>query len=151
MHERYHPAKHNPWNEIECGDHYARGMASWGVLLGLSGFGYHGPQQHLSLAPRLTPEAFRCAFTAAEGWGTVSQQRKAGVQHNDVEVRWGTLPLSILSLQIPAGSRLRQSSVSLDGQPLQPQVRQLGDRVELTLPQPTTIRAGQKLSVELTV
>ena len=32
------PRKHNPFNEIECGDHYARALASWGVLLGLAGF-----------------------------------------------------------------------------------------------------------------
>ena len=37
VNERYHPSKHNPWNEIECGDHYARALASWGVLIGLSG------------------------------------------------------------------------------------------------------------------
>jgi uncharacterized protein (DUF608 family) len=30
VHDRYQPAKHNPFNEIECGDHYARALASWG-------------------------------------------------------------------------------------------------------------------------
>ena len=66
IHDRYHPAKHNPWNEVECGDHYARAMASWGVLTGLSGFEYDGPAGRIGFAPRLTPEAFRCAWTGAD-------------------------------------------------------------------------------------
>ncbi len=67
VHDRYHPAKHNPWNEIECGDHYARGMASWGVLIGLSGFEYHGPKQHIGFAPRITPDQFRCTSRPPKG------------------------------------------------------------------------------------
>ncbi len=55
VHDRYHPSKHNPFNEIECGDHYARALASWGVLLGLAGFEYHGPQRHLGFLPRTGP------------------------------------------------------------------------------------------------
>ena len=89
VHERYHPAKHNPWNEIECGDHYARAMASHGVFLGLCGFEYHGPKAHLGFAPRLAPKDFRAAFTSAEGWGTLVQKRDGKRQTNRVEVKMG--------------------------------------------------------------
>jgi uncharacterized protein (DUF608 family) len=72
--ERYHPAKRNPYNEVECGDHYARAMASYGVFLAATGFELHGPKGHLGFAPRLAPERFRAAFTAAEGWGSYAQE-----------------------------------------------------------------------------
>ena len=78
IHDRYHPARRNPWNEVECGDHYARSMASYGVFLAACGYEHHGPKRHLAFAPRLSPEDFRAAFTTAEGWGTFSQKDDAG-------------------------------------------------------------------------
>jgi len=74
VHDRYHATRRNPWNEVECGDHYARSLASYGVFLAACGYEHHGPKGHLGFAPRLTPEDCRCAFTTAEGWGTYSQR-----------------------------------------------------------------------------
>ncbi|MGH7973530.1 MAG: GH116 family glycosyl hydrolase, partial [Limisphaerales bacterium] len=53
VHDRYHASRRNPWNEIECGDHYARSMASYGVFLAACGFEDDGPAGHLGFAPRL--------------------------------------------------------------------------------------------------
>ena len=41
--DRYDGARRNPFNEPECGWHYARSMASWASVLALSGFHYSGP------------------------------------------------------------------------------------------------------------
>ena len=40
--DRYDGKKRNPFNEVECGSHYARAMASWGAVLALTGFQYSG-------------------------------------------------------------------------------------------------------------
>ncbi|MCY3833718.1 MAG: GH116 family glycosyl-hydrolase [Chloroflexi bacterium] len=38
--ERYDGRKRNPFDEAECGHHYARAMASWAAILALTGFHY---------------------------------------------------------------------------------------------------------------
>jgi non-lysosomal glucosylceramidase len=40
--ERFDGARRNPFDEAECGHHYARALASWGVVVALTGFGYDG-------------------------------------------------------------------------------------------------------------
>ncbi len=133
IHERYHPLKHNPWNEIECGDHYARAMASWGCLLGISGSVYDGPARKIGCAPRLHPKNFRAFFTAAEGWGTLSQKREAGKQINAIEVKWGKLPVRTLVFELPAEARLKQATVTVNGSAIESVAQQDGQQVVVNL------------------
>jgi uncharacterized protein (DUF608 family) len=64
---RYDGERRNPWNEPECGHHYARAMSSWSALLAASGFHYHGGERAVTIqaAPRT-----RCFWSTATGWGT---------------------------------------------------------------------------------
>jgi hypothetical protein len=49
---RYDGEKRNPFDEVECGHHYARALSSWGVLLALSGVTYSAPDRRLGFAPQ---------------------------------------------------------------------------------------------------
>ncbi|RME89479.1 MAG: hypothetical protein D6766_14680 [Verrucomicrobia bacterium] len=147
IHDRYHPRRYNPWNEIECGDHYARALASWGVLLALAGFEYHGPRGHLGWAPRITPERFRAPFTAAEGWGTIEQLRENGRQTNRLELRHGRLRLRSLAFATAGSAAAARARVVVGGREIPVQRRARGRRLELHLAEPLTLEAGQTLEV----
>jgi non-lysosomal glucosylceramidase len=68
---RHDGIRRNPWDEFECGHHYARALSSWALLLALSGYHYSAPAGHLRFAPRLAADSFRALFTAGTAWGTV--------------------------------------------------------------------------------
>jgi uncharacterized protein (DUF608 family) len=143
VHDRHHAAKRNPYNEIECSDHYARAMMSHGVYLAMCGYEYHGPRGHLGFAPKVTPEDFRAAFTAAEGWGLYRQKRGRGRQTCDIEVRYGKVRLTTLSFEVDGPIR----TVTVRGERVPHQVT--GSRVLVTLPAAVTVRAGSTLSITL--
>jgi hypothetical protein len=63
--------KRNPWDEFECGHHYARALSSWALLLALQGYQYSAPEARLRFAPKVAPDTFRSFFTAGEAWGRV--------------------------------------------------------------------------------
>jgi uncharacterized protein (DUF608 family) len=149
IHDRYHAAHRNPWNEIECADHYARSMASYGVFLAACGFEYHGPKGHLGFAPRLTPEDFRAAFTAAEGWGTLAQRRRPGVQEQTVTVHWGHLRLRSLAFELAPGHRPARVRVEEGGERLAAEHRLEDRRLSIILARELTIPTGGSLGVRI--
>ena len=147
VHDRYHAGRRNPWNEIECGDHYARSMASYGVYLAAGGFEQHAPQQHLGFAPRLTPENFKCAFTSAAGWGSFSQKAEGGQLQAEISVAWGKVKLKTIALEHAAATSVK---ISLAGKPVTAKLKPAGKKVLLTLKSPVEIVAGEKLEITLT-
>ena len=149
IHDRYHASRRNPWNEVECGDHYARSMASYGLFLAACGYEYHGPRRHLAFAPRLSPEDFRAAFTTAEGWGSFSQKDEAGARKARVRVQWGNLRLKTLALMPPTGSSPATVVVNLADKPVEAQLVLADGRLLITLVTEITIEAGQELLVVL--
>ena len=72
---RYDGVFRSPWNEIECGNHYARSLASWALLIAASGAQWDAPSRVLSFAPAPGVVAgggpFRSLFTTGTGWGRV--------------------------------------------------------------------------------
>jgi uncharacterized protein (DUF608 family) len=146
VHERYAAGKRNPYNEIECGDHYARAMASHGVYLAACGFEYHGPSGHIGFAPRIGPEKFAAAFTAAEGWGLYRQNQHGGHLAGTIEVRYGRL--RVTSVALAATQRPGRVSVRLgqDAVPIRDWSYQDG-RVLITLDAQVVIDQGAALDI----
>ncbi|MFA5814558.1 MAG: GH116 family glycosyl hydrolase [Bacteroidales bacterium] len=114
IHDRYAPEKRNPYNEIECGDHYSRAMAAFGVYLAVCGFEYHGPKGIIGFDPKISPEDFKSAFITAEGWGTFSQKRESGKQENTLALDYGRLNLNQFKIQLEKGEIV--SRVTVNGQ-----------------------------------
>lgn len=146
IHDRYHAARRNPFNEVECSDHYSRAMASYGSFIAACGFTCHGPAGRIGFAPRISPENFRAPFTAAECWGTLSQRIAGGVQQAGIAVRWGRLRLKAIALEAAGG----KVEVTLGGKKIDAAIARNGGRVEVQLKEEVVIEAEQELTLKLT-
>jgi hypothetical protein len=71
LRSRYDGRIRNPWNEYECGNYYARAMASYSLLGTLAGFRYSAAQHTLWFGPQLSIRPFKTLFHTATGFGTI--------------------------------------------------------------------------------
>jgi uncharacterized protein (DUF608 family) len=156
VHDRYHPSRRNPWNEVECGDHYARSMASYGVYLAACGYEYDGPRKRLAFAPRLTPEDFKCAFTTAEGWGSYRQSSEVRSPKSEVPgqgaelaVKWGRVKLGSLGVGRTADALPSRVSATIEGKPVPAVLAVRDGSCEIRFAPELTLTAGQTLQVTL--
>ncbi len=100
---RYDGERRNPWDEAECGHHYARAMAAWSGILAISGFRYHAGSQTLAVFPKITEPHFRCIWSTGTGWGIFDQTHSAKETELAVRVHSGRLPLRTCTFRSGAG------------------------------------------------
>jgi len=93
---RYDGRKRNPFDEAECGHHYARAMASWGAIIALTGFHYSAIDQSLRFA---AAERFsRVFWSNGYAWGTCQQKPAADSTKVELTVLYGSLQLRQLHI-----------------------------------------------------
>ena len=74
---RYNGERRSPYNELECGNHYVRSMAAWGMLVALSGYTFDLPQNKIDFCPRINADNFSCFYSNGKSWG-IYEQKKTG-------------------------------------------------------------------------
>lgn len=91
---RYDGRKRSPFDETECGHHYARAMASWAAVPALTGFHYSGVEKTMTFAAK------RGTFFWSNGyaWGSCSMEDaergmrvRLSVLHGELTLREFTL------------------------------------------------------------
>ncbi len=143
---RYDGEKRNPWDEAECGHHYARAMASWSALVALSGFRYHGASKRVAATPRLRPSNFSSFWSTATGWGKFTHVVEGQRLHFTIAADEGTLPLRSITLRWKPGGR---TSVVLENRPLPHVLHQDGEQTTVSLADSVTLRSGEEFVVVL--
>jgi len=98
--DRYDGLKRNPWDEVECGHHYARAMSSWSLVLALSGFEYDAVEKRIGFSPKLFKEDFRCFFSTGSGWGVYKREIKPEFQQETIKVLHGQTLIKEVGLDV---------------------------------------------------
>jgi uncharacterized protein (DUF608 family) len=138
---RYDGEKRNPWDEAECGHHYARAMSAWSGVVALSGFQYDGRSASVEALPRISVPNFRCFWSTGTGWGVFSLTN-SGLR---IQVLKGQLACRAVSFR-GAGGR---SSATLGNQSIAHRVSVSNGIARLEFDHPLTIAEHGELRLEV--
>ncbi len=142
--DRHRGDRRNPWDEFECGHHYVRSMASYALLLSLSGYRYSAPQKSMGFTPRIYQEDFKSFFSTATGWGVFKQKLDRAGAEFELDLRYGSLELE--ELDVPAvGSGKLEVTATFDGHRIVCNIERTKAGTRLSF-DPVPMKKGHKLS-----
>jgi non-lysosomal glucosylceramidase len=99
--QRYEGWNRNPFDEAECGHHYARSMASWAVLLAETGCRYSAVTEEMTI--RVADQPARWPWASGRAFGTVTTEPRQDGTHVTLRVQEGSAVLR--SIQVTDGDR----------------------------------------------
>ncbi len=86
---RFDGSKRNPFNEAECGYHYARAMASWGAVVAWPGFHYSASERTITIDDR----PGRWFWSTGWAWGLITLARSEKARRVQCEAMGGRIAL----------------------------------------------------------
>jgi uncharacterized protein (DUF608 family) len=104
---RYDGQKRSPFNEAECGHHYARAMASWSAPVALTGFHYSAVTKSMTFTSK--PGTY--FWSNGYSWGTCAIEGNKAV----VEVLFGKTELNSFILENTGSVKCKNLVLDSDG------------------------------------
>jgi len=92
--DRYDGRRRNPFDEAECGHHYARAMIAWAAVLALTGFHYSGVERRMTFAA----QEGNFFWSNGRAWGTCRIEKVEEGMEVELVVLFGELMLSEFAL-----------------------------------------------------
>lgn len=108
--DRFNGQNRNPWNEIECGNNYARSMASFALIPIMSGFSFDLPHRYIGFKP-YTTDGFTSIWSVDGAWGSIRVDKDSAL----LTVKEGSLCLEAFGV----GCFDRVSELEVDGKPVE--------------------------------
>jgi hypothetical protein len=147
---RHDGERRNPWNEQECGHHYARALASWACFLAWSGFRYSASERELTVMPRTRRQAFRCFWSVPSGWGSFTHTLKPQEQRVEVQVTEGRVAVARLAVNGVTKGPFNKVSARLGEDALQASLKTEPTRRIISFDREITVTPDHPLEVVLT-
>jgi hypothetical protein len=123
-------------------------MASWSLLLALSGYHYDSAERQLRFAPAGNPGDFKCFFSAPAAWGSLAQTSGASAQTARVIIKRGTLALQSVRLALPENARFTSAALTVGGKTAPARLRVAGRMAEAQF-EPLLLQQGDELTLNL--
>ncbi len=109
---RYDGKKRSPFDEAECGHHYARAMASWAAVLALTGFEWNGVEKAMAFSPN------EGTFFWSNGWAWGTCRVGPGGKMAELAVLYGGISLKSFKLGNAAPRTFKQPKAVAAGETL---------------------------------
>ncbi|MBN1641713.1 MAG: hypothetical protein JXA09_10800 [Anaerolineae bacterium] len=145
--DRHDGERRNPWNEFECGSHYARSMASWAVLTALAGYEFDATRNRIGFSPRYREADCRLFWSLGSGWGGYAQRLDDERAEIALSVAYGELALG--ELYLGSVHQVRAAEVTVDGCTIAATFAAEGTGWTVLFGDPLHLEAGQALRVTI--
>jgi uncharacterized protein (DUF608 family) len=141
--DRHDGLRRNPWDEFECGHHYARAMASWAVLLALSGYHYDGVEKTMSFSPPIRQNDFQVFWSCGTGWGNFFMSKDEVV----LNVLFGEVTLKNFSFSYEKQQKIE--TVLVDDKIANYKASFEQEHFKIQFDKPIQLKTGEKLKIKI--
>jgi len=116
--DRYDGLKRNPFDEAECGHHYARAMASWASIIAESGFLFSAVDKSIKFTDK--PGAY--FWSNGSAWGMCKIEKNGNKHQVSLKVLHGKLTLNTFQLGNLKTKKIKKKNTITEGESLKFQI-----------------------------